>query len=109
MQGIRLNTHADSIEPGRVQGEPRLAFQPRIQTMRGGPETLCSQPKGDPFKLKDGSAIKVGVQFFADVPLGRMLQIISFWSYVWPAAAGPIQKLRSAGVPNADRGAQAPI
>ncbi|HZQ48343.1 MAG TPA: hypothetical protein VFC07_15105 [Verrucomicrobiae bacterium] len=50
--------------------------------------------------MKGGSPIKVGVQFFADVPLGRMFQI---QGYVWPLAAGPIQIRRSALVPNADQ------
>jgi hypothetical protein len=56
--------------------EPRLAFQPRNQTLRGGPETFCSKPKGYPFKVKTVGPDK-GLQFFADVPLGRMLQIFS--------------------------------
>jgi hypothetical protein len=52
-----------------------LAWLSSPEMLWGGPETLFSPPKGYPFKLKDGSPIKVGVQFFADVPLGRMLQI----------------------------------
>ena len=77
--GLRLNTHADSIERGGVHSlEPKLrqAFQSRNQTLRDDPETLCSKPKGYPFKLK-AVGPDVGLQFFADVPLGRMFQMHS--------------------------------
>ena len=55
--------------------KPGLAFQPRNQTLRDGPETLCSAPKDYPFNVKAVTPNE-GHQFFADVPLGRMLQII---------------------------------
>jgi hypothetical protein len=64
-----------------IPSTPNLAWLssvaiPAVAGPQRGPETLFSTPKGYPFKVKDGSPIKVGVQFFADVPLGRMLQII---------------------------------
>ena len=37
----------------------------------------CSKPIGYPFKLKAAAPIwESGLQFFADMPLGRMLQIV---------------------------------
>jgi hypothetical protein len=42
---------------------------------RRGPETLCSKPIGYPFKTKAVVPVGPGLQFFADVPPGRMLQI----------------------------------
>jgi hypothetical protein len=39
-----------------ARAEPHLAFQPRDQTPRDGPETYGSQPSGYPFKLKAAPA-----------------------------------------------------
>jgi hypothetical protein len=52
--------------------EPQPAFQGRDRTPHPGPETLCSTPTRYPFKLKDGCPL--GLQFFADVRLGRSRQ-----------------------------------
>src|SRR6476659_11499253 len=73
--------------------EPRHAFQPRNQTLRSGPETLCSAPKGYPFKVKAVGPDE-GLQFFADVPLGRMFQILLLLRsevMSWPSASVSIQ------------------
>jgi hypothetical protein len=77
MQSIRLNTYWDSIEPARVQREPQRAFQFPDQTPGNGPETHSSEPTRYPGTLADGCpklVIQLGLQYFADVRMGRMLQ-----------------------------------
>jgi len=51
---------------------------------------LCSKPKGYPFKLM-AVVPDEGIQFFADVPLGRMLQIF-FQSFRSDVVAGEINR-----------------
>src|SRR5688572_4370859 len=60
--------------------KPHRVFQPHDQTPWGGPETHCSTPTGYPFKAKAATTFTgryrfdVWLQFFADLPVGRMLQ-----------------------------------
>jgi hypothetical protein len=68
--------------------EPQPAFQGRDRTPHPGPETLCSTPTRYPFKLKDGCPL--GLQFFADVRLGRNRQ--NSISFVGDVGAGPRQQ-----------------
>jgi len=73
---------------------------------RRGPETHHSQPTRYPFKLKDGCPVAAGLQFFADVRLGRNRQnSILFVGDVGAAAGERTQSnRRSPAAPNADRG-----
>jgi len=89
--GLRLNTYADSIEPARVLGlcPPDLnrlarAAIPRkrlrLTRLRPGPETLCSTPTRDPFKLKTAVPSGRGSSFLRTCVWGGCAKIVSSFS-----------------------------